>query len=79
MYFAGIIIHKGMKKTEQVLRNGNIVIDYDQTLTTKEIKKPAGFEKMLEISRKLSKGFPHVRVDLYDINGQIYFGDISFF
>ena len=28
-----------MKKTEQVLRNGNITIDYDQTLTTKEIKK----------------------------------------
>ena len=28
-----------MKKTEQVLRNGNITVDYDQTLTTKEIKK----------------------------------------
>ena len=28
-----------MKKTEQVLRNGNIVVDYDQTLSTKEIKK----------------------------------------
>lgn len=27
-----------MKQTEQILRNGNIVVDYDQTLTTKEIK-----------------------------------------
>ena len=27
-----------MKKTEQVLKNGKIVIDYDQTLTTKEIR-----------------------------------------
>ena len=38
-WFAGITILKGMKKTEQVLRNGNIVVDYDQILTTKEIKK----------------------------------------
>lgn len=48
-------------------------------LATKEIKKPAGFEKMLELSRRLSKGFPHVRVDLYDINGHIYFGELTFF
>lgn len=48
-------------------------------LATKEIKKPAGFEQMKEISRKLSKGFPHVRVDLYDINGHIYFGELTFF
>lgn len=48
-------------------------------LATKEIKKPAGFEKMLELSRKLSKGFRHVRVDLYDINGHIYFGELTFF
>lgn len=48
-------------------------------LATKEIKKPAGFEQMKAIARKLSKGFPHVRVDLYDINGQIYFGELTFF
>lgn len=48
-------------------------------LATKEIKKPAGFEKMLELARKLSKGFRHVRVDLYDINGHIYFGELTFF
>lgn len=48
-------------------------------LATKEIKKPAGFEEMKEIARKLSKGIPHVRVDLYDINGKIYFGELTFF
>lgn len=46
---------------------------------TKEIKKPAGFEKMIKISEVLGKGFPHVRVDLYDINGKIYFGELTFF
>lgn len=46
---------------------------------TKEIKKPAGFENMLMIAEKLGKGFRHVRVDLYDINGKIYFGELTFF
>lgn len=46
---------------------------------TKEIIKPTGFEKMIELAEKLSKGYPHVRVDLYDINGRIYFGELTFF
>lgn len=46
---------------------------------TNPIKKPDGFEEMKEIARKLSKGMPHVRVDLYDVNGHIYFGELTFF
>jgi len=37
------------------------------------------FEKMKEIARKLSRGFPHVRVDLYLINHEVYFGELTFF
>lgn len=43
------------------------------------ISKPNSFENMIEISRRLSQGFPHVRVDLYNINGRIYFGELTFF
>lgn len=43
----------------------------------KGVKKPAGFEKMKELAAKLSAGIPHVRVDFYDINGQIYFGELT--
>ena len=46
---------------------------------SKEIVKPAGFEKMKEISARLSQGLPHVRVDLYDIKGKIYFGELTFY
>lgn len=45
----------------------------------KEIKKPCGFETMKEIASLLSQNIPHVRVDLYDINGKIYFGELTFF
>ena len=41
--------------------------------------KPAHFEKMKELSRVLSDGFPHVRVDFYEINGKVYFGEMTFF
>jgi hypothetical protein len=42
-------------------------------------QKPKNFEEMLDIASKLSKGIPHVRVDLYNINGKIYFGELTFF
>lgn len=45
----------------------------------KPIKKPLSFEKMKELAAKLSEGIPHVRVDFYDINGQIYFGELTFY
>ena len=41
--------------------------------------KPENFDEMLEVAGKLSKGIPHVRVDLYNINGKIYFGELTFF
>lgn len=41
--------------------------------------KPSNFQEMLDIARKLSKGIPHVRVDLYNVNGRIYFGELTFF
>ena len=41
--------------------------------------KPKNFDKMLLIAEKLSKGIPHVRVDLYNVNGTIYFGELTFF
>lgn len=33
---------------------------------------------MLEIAKVLSKDIPFLRVDLYEINGKIYFGELTF-
>lgn len=41
--------------------------------------KPANYEDMKVLAEKLSKGFPHVRIDLYSINGKIYFGEFTFY
>ncbi|MFA2832067.1 ATP-grasp fold amidoligase family protein [Bacillus paranthracis] len=47
--------------------------------SNKKINKPTGFKEMIELSKILSEGIPHVRVDFYDINGQIYFGELTFY
>lgn len=43
------------------------------------IEKPALFDEMVWLARKLSADFPHVRVDLYQEEGKIYFGELTFF
>lgn len=41
--------------------------------------KPLNFERMVEIASAISKDIPFVRVDLYNIDGQIFFGEATFF
>lgn len=41
--------------------------------------KPVNFDKMIDLAEQISNGMRHVRVDLYNINGKIYFGELTFF
>lgn len=41
-------------------------------------EKPLKFEEMKQLAAKLSKGIPHVRVDFYEVNGQVYFGEMTY-
>lgn len=43
------------------------------------IKKPQKFEEMKSLARKLSEGMKFVRIDLYEIKGEVYFGEFTFF
>lgn len=45
----------------------------------KTIEKPKTFENMKKLAATLSKGLPHARVDLYEVDGKNYFGEITFF
>jgi hypothetical protein len=47
-------------------------------LSDLEIPKPECLEEMIRVARILSQGFDHVRVDLYDIGGRVYFGEMTF-
>lgn len=41
-------------------------------------EKPKTFEEMKRIASILSKGIPSVRIDLYEINGKVFFGEMTF-
>ena len=41
-------------------------------------EKPETFDKMRELAEKLSVGIPHLRVDFYEVDGKIYFGELTF-
>lgn len=43
------------------------------------IEKPKHFEKMKELAEILSKGIPQIRVDFYEIDDEVYFGELTFF
>lgn len=47
--------------------------------STHEIKAPKSFEKMKVLAKELTQNIPCVRVDFYDINGHVYFGELTFF
>lgn len=43
------------------------------------IPKPKNMDKMFEIAATLSKNTPYLRVDLYNVDGKVYFGELTFF
>ncbi|MEN0644943.1 ATP-grasp fold amidoligase family protein [Alkalicoccobacillus gibsonii] len=45
---------------------------------TLDVPQPSNFDKMVEVVRSLANKFTFVRVDLYNVNGKIYFGELTF-
>lgn len=47
--------------------------------SNKEISPPANLKKMIELSNILSKELPFLRVDFYEVQGKVLFGELTFF
>lgn len=45
----------------------------------KKLSMPINLNKMISLAEKLSKGFPFLRVDFYEMNGKVYFGELTFY
>ena len=45
----------------------------------KKISKPKNFDKMVKFSEILSKNLTFIRVDFYEVNGKLYFGELTFY
>ena len=51
----------------------------DIDLSALQMLRPKNYEEMIEVAEKLSAGLPELRVDLYEINGRVYFGEMTFY
>lgn len=65
----GHIIYYDMNDKEQNFYGIDIIPNY---------KKPCHFEEMVYIAKKLSKDFYFVRVDFYEVDGEIFLGEMTF-
>ena len=69
----------GLKVTFFDLNWNRLNFERHYPSSKKEIARPQNLELMIELSGKLSKGIPFVRVDFYEIKGTVYFGELTFF
>lgn len=47
-------------------------------LMENKLTEPKNLKEMIKISKKLSEDFDYARIDLYNLDGKIYFGEITF-
>ena len=59
--------------------NGQVTdISLNKTSNQQPLPEIKNYQKMVEIALKLSQPFDYVRVDLYNLDGHIYFGELTF-
>lgn len=51
----------------------------DERVQERALPCPENYGRMLELAECLASSFPHVRVDLYNVEGRIYFGELTFY
>ena len=52
-------------------------VKYKPTLNTALVPRPASFKKMIEFGTRVAQNFKYVRVDFFDVDGQLFFGEIT--
>ena len=57
----------------------NLHVTSDCPASDREIERPDNLDEMLRVAERLSEDFPYVRVDLYSVDGKVYFGELTFY
>ena len=56
-----------------------VMIDHGFPRHIPEFSKPVEFDEMKKMATKLSQGFPFIRIDFFDVEGHVYFGEYTFY
>ncbi len=71
--------YKGHKRNFYDRDWNNLYITSDCPAADREIPKPENLDEMISAAEKLAGDFPFVRVDLYNVDGKIFFGELTFY
>lgn len=80
-----LYIAQGRGKDEETVADffdmefNHLPFTIDHDMSSQIPHPPINFELMKQLAAKLSKGTPQLRVDFYEVNGKIYFGELTFF
>lgn len=69
----------GLKVTFYDRKWDKMPLERKYLASKKEIEKPKNYDLMIALAEKLSKGFSFVRIDLYEVNGKVYFGEYTLY
>lgn len=70
---------RGLRTTYFDLNWEKLPIKRDFPISDAEIEKPACFDEMIEVAKRLAAISPYVRIDLYDIQGKPCFGEFTLY
>lgn len=59
------------------ITDGNIIFDKHHLRPNNLMPKPVNFEKMVSIASEISKGFPQMRIDFYEVDEKLYIGELT--
>ena len=80
MYSVGETEHSG--KNLKFDRNGKCIdhlFKKKPKMPLSDVKLPKNLDEMIVFAERLGKNFPHLRVDMYNVNGHIYVGEFTFY
>lgn len=74
-----VILNRGLDvRAEFYDQNWNAIHNPKYKKPEHDVKKPLCYKQMMESAKILSEPFPFVRVDFYVVNGQLFFGELTF-
>jgi len=75
--YAVTIVPDDGKSIAHFDQNWNVLPDTTDIERFEKYISPENFDDMIRVARELSRGFDFIRVDLYNVNGKIYFGELT--
>ena len=69
----------GLKVTFFDLEWNRLPFERHYPASKKRILKPKNLKKMIKLSEELADDIPFVRMDWYEINGKLFFGEYTFY